>query len=99
MRLTKKQLSPDFRGAIAKTVVIKQYSHGAIMTAYPDMSGVKPSPKQKACRKSFKAAVAYASAINNDPVQKASYAAKLPEGTSVYHYALREYMYQKRPKK
>jgi hypothetical protein len=38
--------------------------------------------------------VAYAQAINNDPVKKAAYAQKVKKGQSVYHYAIQEYRKQ-----
>jgi hypothetical protein len=92
IRLTKKQTDPGYSGAIAKTVVLKQYAHQTVITAYPDMSGIKPSPKQKAGRSDFAEAVAYARGINNDPVKKAAYAAALDTRRSVYHAALSEYL-------
>ena len=54
-------------GHIGKKVVVKQYTNKTIVTAYPDMSKVKPSKKQKAKRSIFKEAVAYAQHINRDP--------------------------------
>ncbi len=81
-----------FKGAIGKTVVVKQYANKTVITAYPDMSKVISSPKQKAWKSVFTEAVAYARGINNDPVQKAAYAARLSDGKSVYHAALAEYL-------
>jgi hypothetical protein len=87
-----KHLSPGFRGAIGKTVVVKQYAGKTVLTAYPDMHNIIPSVKQKQNRQVFAAAVAYASGINNDPVQRALFAKMLSPGTSVYHAALRYYL-------
>ena len=84
------------RGAIGKQIVIKQYGKKTVITAYPDMSNVKPSKVQKMKRNLFKEAVAYAQKIIRDKKKKAAYAAKLKKGTSVYHAAIREYMNRKR---
>jgi hypothetical protein len=90
--LRKKHLLQPFKGAIGRTVVVKQYATKTVITAYPDMSKVVSSPKQKAWKSVFAQAVAYAQGINNDHLQKSAYAAKLPAGKSVYHAALAEYL-------
>jgi hypothetical protein len=90
--LSGKHLSPGFRGAIGKMVVVKQYAGKTVLTAYPDMRSITPSGKQQQKRQAFAEAAAYASRINNDPVQKALFAKTLPPGTSVYHAALRYYL-------
>jgi hypothetical protein len=46
------------RGQIGKQIVVKRYGNKTVITAYPDMSKVKPSKKQKAKRKLFANAVA-----------------------------------------
>jgi hypothetical protein len=92
IKIPKRALQPGFRGAIAKTVVVKQYAGKTVLTAYPDMSGVKPSIKQGERRSAFAQAVAYAQSINNDPLQKASWSARIGEGRSVFHAALAEYL-------
>ena len=80
------------RGQIGKQIVVKRYGDKTVITGYPDMSGIKPSKLQKKKRKLFAGAVAYAQAINNDPVKKALYKKKVKKGQTVYHYAIREYM-------
>src|SRR5260221_7537952 len=80
------------RRQIGKQNVVKRYGNKTVITAYPDMSGVKPSKLQKTRRKSFGEAVAYARAINNDPVKKALYAKKVKKGQRVYNYAIKEYL-------
>jgi hypothetical protein len=72
--------------------VVKRYGNKTVITAYPDMSGVKPSKLRKVKRKVFADAVAYAQAINNDPVKKALYKKKVKKGQTVYHYAIKEYL-------
>lgn len=79
-------------GHIGKKVVVKQYGNKTIVTAYPDMSKVKPSKKQKQKRNLFKEAVAYAQNIIRDPALKKKYAKKVAPGQSVYHYAIQEYV-------
>jgi hypothetical protein len=90
--LRKKHLLQQFSGAIGKTIVVKQYATKTVITAYPDMSKVVPSAKQQAWKSVFAEAVAYAKNINNDPVQKSKYAARLAKGKSVYHAAVSEYL-------
>jgi len=60
------------RGAIGKQIVVKQYGNKTVITAYPDMSNVKPSKLQKLKRKKFAAAIEYARSIIRDPVKKAA---------------------------
>lgn len=79
-------------GHIGKQLVVKQYGNKTVVTAYPDMSRVKPSKQQKTQRSLFAKAVAYAKAINNDPVKKAQYSKKVKKGQTVFRYAIREYM-------
>ena len=62
------------------------------MQKYSDMSQIKLSGLQKLKRSKFGEAVAYAKAINNDPIRKAAYKTKVKKGQTVYHYAPGEYM-------
>lgn len=62
-----------------------------MITAYPDMSNVKPSKAQKVNRKQFAKEVAYAQSILHDPVKKKAFTAKLKKGKSVYHAAIKEF--------
>jgi len=80
------------RGAVGKQMVVKQYGNKTVITAYPDMSNVKPSKLQKLKRKKFAAAIAYACTIVNDPVKKKTYAKKLQRGARVYNAAIKEYL-------
>jgi len=93
-RTTKNIILHQLRGQIGKQLVVKQYGNKTVVTRYPDMSQVKPSPLQTKRRKVFAKAVAYARGINNDPQQKIRYAKKAKRGQSVYHYALKEYLQQ-----
>ena len=85
-------LLKGLKGAVGKQLVFKQYQDKTVVTRYPDMSKVKPSEGQKEKRKRFAEAVAYATAINRNPQQKALYQQKVQNGQSVYHYALKEYL-------
>ncbi len=80
------------RGQIGKQIVVKQYGNKTVITAYPDMSGIKPSKLQKQKRKRFAAAIAYAQSIIHDPVRKAAFAKKLKRGERVYNAAIREFL-------
>jgi len=82
-------------GQIGKQIVIKRYGTRTVITAYPDMSSIKPSEAQKQKRKNFAEAVAYAKAITGDPEKKALYEAKVKKGRSVYNYAMAEYLRKK----
>jgi len=82
----------NLRGQIGKQIVVKHYGKKTVVTAYPDMSNVKPSKLQKTKRKVFAEAVAYAQGILYDPVKKRIYAAKLKKGESVYHAAIKEFL-------
>ena len=79
-------------GQIGKQIVVKRYGDKTVITAYPDMSRVKPSKLQKKKQKGFAEAVAYAQAINNDPVKKKQYSKRVKKGQSVYHFAIKEYL-------
>ena len=79
-------------GQIGKQIVVKHYGKKTVITAYPDMSNVKPSKQQKARRKGFAEAVAYAQGVLHDQVKKAAYAKKLKKGESVYHAAIKEWL-------
>jgi hypothetical protein len=92
MAIAKNFITAGLQGQLGKQLVFKRYGNKTVVTKYPDMSGVKPSKEQKDRRKRFAEAVAYARAINNDPVKKAAYAKRLPKGKRVYQFALQEYL-------
>ncbi|HNP23931.1 MAG TPA: hypothetical protein PKM63_12535 [Panacibacter sp.] len=81
----------DLSGQLGKQLVLKQYADKTVVSAYPDMSKVKPTGLQLARRAIFGEAVAYAKAINNNPTTKAEYLEKLAPGQTVYHFAMQEY--------
>lgn len=83
------------RGQIGKQIVVKQYGKKTVITAYPDMSNVKPSKLQKQKRKRFAAAIEYAQSIVHDPVKKTAYLKKLKKGERVYNAAIKEYLKNK----
>ena|SRR6476661_5153290 len=87
-------LLKGFSGHIDKTIVVKQYPGGrTIITAYPDMSRVKPSAAQLAAKKKFAEAVAYAKNIKTNPQLKQEAESRLWErkGT-LYHALIKEFM-------
>lgn len=80
------------RGRIGTAIVVKQYGNKTVVTAYPNMDNVKPSPLQKKKRSRFAEAVKYAQKIIRNPELKAQYKKKVKRGQSVYHYAIREFL-------
>ena len=91
-RLPSNDAFSKLSGQLGRQLVIKQYGNKTVVTAYPDMSKIKPSKKQKQKRNLFKEAVAYAKNINSDPKLKQKYIKKVAPGQTVYHYAIREYL-------
>ncbi|HEX6848035.1 MAG TPA: hypothetical protein VF144_13715 [Chitinophagaceae bacterium] len=85
-------LLTSLRGQIGKQIVVKKYGKKTVITAYPDMSRIKPSKLQKESRKKFARAIEYAQAIMRDPVKKADFAKKLKRGARVYNAAIKEYL-------
>jgi hypothetical protein len=73
-------------------IVFKKYGNRMVASRIPDMSGIKPTKKQKAKRSRFKEAVAYAQSIIRDPEKKAAYKKTLKRGKTVYHSAIKEYL-------
>jgi hypothetical protein len=72
-------------------IVFKKYGNRMVASRIPDMSGIKPTKKQKAKRSHFKEAVVYAQSIR-DPEKKAAYKKTLKRGKQVYHSAIKEYL-------
>jgi hypothetical protein len=94
-RVNKQSILNDVRGAIGKQFVVKQYAHGTVISAYPDMPRQKPhklSELQKLKRGVFSEAVKYAQSIVRDPAKKKAYARKLKKGQRVYNAAITEYL-------
>ena len=89
----------DFRGSINKIIVVKQYpGDRTIITAYPDMSRVKPTAAQLAAKTKFAAAVAYAqhSKANINLNILAEKRLRARSGT-LYHALIKEFMENKNP--
>lgn len=82
----------EISGGIGKQLVVKQYAYGTVVSAYPDMSHVKPSQLQQLQQTLFAKAVAYAQSITRNPVKKKAYAKKLRKGERVYNAAIKEYL-------
>ncbi|MGB8192519.1 MAG: hypothetical protein WCF67_11400 [Chitinophagaceae bacterium] len=92
MAITNNPLLAGASGAIGKQLIVKNYGSRTVLSAYPDMSGIKPSREQKQKRGAFKEAVAYAQGILKDPAKKAAYKKGLKKGETVYHKAIKEYL-------
>ena len=91
-KLLQNPLFDGVSGQVGKQFILKQYKHYTVFSNFPDMSGIKPSKKQKVKRSLFQEAVKHARSIINDPEKKAAYAKKLKGKSSVYHAAVSEYM-------
>jgi hypothetical protein len=85
-------LLKDSSGQLGKTLVMKHYSYGTVLSAYPNMTNVQFNPKQKAEQSRFSKAVAYAQSVLKDPAQKAAFAATLKQGQTVYNAAIKAYL-------
>lgn len=96
MATSKNPLLKGFRGHIGKMIVVKQYpGDRTIITAYPDMSKVKPNKAQLAAKSRFADAVAYAKKTMNHPQDKEQAALRLANRKgSLYHALIAEYMQQ-----
>ncbi len=75
-RVKQNALIKGLSGRIGKSIVFKTYGNVTVVSAYPDMSNVKLSAKQKTENKKFKEAMAYAKSQMADPTAKALYKAK-----------------------
>lgn len=95
-RVQENDITTSLSGRVGKQLIFKTYSYGTVVTRYPDMSGVKPTMKQKKSNKLFAAAVAYAKSVIADPVRRKKYESKLPSGKTVYIAALSDYMRKNR---
>ncbi len=69
-------ITKGLSGRVGKNVVFKNYGSKTVVSAYPDMSKVKLSAKQKKENNRFKEAMAYARNQLSDPESKAAYRAK-----------------------
>jgi hypothetical protein len=91
-RVNKQSILNDVRGGIGKQFVVKQYAHGTVLSAYPDMSRVKHSKLQKMKQGIFAQAVAYAQSIIRNPAKKKAFAKTLKKNERVYNAAIKEYL-------
>jgi hypothetical protein len=78
-------------GAINKQFVLKQYNGKVIMTAFPDMSDIKPSELQVVYRGKFTLANAYSKKILRDPLWKEAYKAKVQGMQRANNIAVKDY--------
>jgi hypothetical protein len=88
----------EFRGQIEKTVVVKQYADGrTVLTAFPNMSKVVLSAKQKAFRVRFKEAQQYAVQYLSIPENKAAYKAMCKPGQRPHNLLIGELLKKEKP--
>lgn len=98
MAILKNPPDYDFRGHINKKIVVRQYSgRRTVLSAYPDMTNIKPSDNQKKQRMSFKEAQAYASQYLSDPERKAFYREKCKPGQRPHNVLISELLKKDQP--
>ena len=78
-------------GALNKQMVIKQYGKTTVISAYPDMSRVVKTEKQKKENSRFREAMAYAKQQMADPVSKAEYKAKAKDLQKPHNVAIADF--------
>jgi hypothetical protein len=91
-QINKSSLLAALSGTLGKELVIKQYKDKVVVSRYPDMSWVKPSPLQLQNRERMKAATAYAQTVLRNPQLRTAMEKELKPGESVYHKAKRQYL-------
>ena len=87
--------SEELKELVGKTMVVKQYAYGTVVTKFPDMSRIKLTADQKQKNQRFKEAVVYAQTVLNDAEKRAACQKKVKPGQTVYHFAIREYLSSK----
>ncbi len=95
MAIASNFITQGLSGKLGKDLVFKKYKGKTVISKFPDMENIVPSAVQKVQRSKFAEAVAYAKAINDDPIQKAAYLKKIPKGKKVFNFAMAEYMKRK----
>ena len=95
MAVSKNPILKHFKGHINKQVVIKQYSDNrTIITAYPNMSKVKPSEAQSLAKSNFAQGVSYAKETINDSEKKSLADIRLSQRNgTLYHALIAEYIF------
>jgi hypothetical protein len=96
MASIKNGLLAALSGTIGKEIVFKRYKDKTVVSKYPDMSGIQPSPLQQQQRQLMKEANAYASLAKRDPVLRAKYEKDLKPGESVFHKAKQDFFKQRK---
>lgn len=91
-RLKKNSVLNALQGALGNEIIFKQYAYGTVVSKYPDMDGISPTPLQQVQRKLFAEANAYAKAVVRDPVRRAAYEKLLQPGQRVYNSAVQAYL-------
>ncbi len=98
MAISNNILLKGFSGHIDKIIVVKQYpGNRTIVTAYPDMSKVKPIAAQLAAKKRFGLAVAYAKNIRAQANLEAQAETRLANRQGGLYQALIKEFMQKDP--
>ena len=80
------------QGSIGKKFVIKQTKTGPVLSKFPDMEKIQPSPLQIKQRELFKEAVKYSNSIFADPVQKVEWEKKLSKKKKLSTQLIQKYL-------
>ncbi len=93
--MAKSQLNPilkQLRGRVGD-LVFRHYGDKVVVSRAPDFSNYRPTPAQRAQRKRFRAAVAYAQAVLKSTKTAAHYQRRArKEGGKAFTLAIRDYM-------
>lgn len=90
-RIKNNVITHGLSGKLGGNIVFKQYGNKTIVSAYPDMSRVKPSESQKKQRTRFKKAMMYAKYMMKDPVCKAEYHSNAKGTQTAYNVAVADF--------
>ena len=96
MAITNNILLKQARGALGKQIVIKQYGDKTVLSAYPDMSKRKLSPKQIEANLLMKGANYYAQGIIANPERRDAALLRLKVlENKLYRAIIKDYMTRK----
>jgi hypothetical protein len=84
-------LTKGLSGRVGRSIVFKNYGSKTVVSAYPDMSNVEPSAKQKKENSRFRKAMAYAKIQMADPVARAAYKKKATGLQKAHNVAIADF--------
>jgi hypothetical protein len=93
--LTGFSIFQGFSGKLGNQVVFRRRGNKTILSAYPHKTDKKPTEKQLAVQRKFRAASAYAKKVMNDPVLCELYKSRANNGKSVYNIIIADFFNKK----